>query len=51
MHIGEPVVAALETVRELLVIEAEQVHDGRLQIVDVDLVFHDGKTEFVRRRS
>ena len=38
MHVGEAVVAALEAVGQLRVVEAEQVQDRRLQIVDVDSV-------------
>ena len=41
MDIREAEVAALETIGQLLVIEAEQVHDRRLQVVDVDFVFDD----------
>ena len=44
MHIGQAVVAALEAERQAFVVEAEQVHDRGLQIVDVDFVLH-------RRRS
>ena len=47
MHIREPVVATLEAVGEPLVVEAEQVHDGGLQIVHVDFVLHDGEAEFI----
>ena len=42
MHVGEAVVAAVEAVGELLVIEAELVEDGRVQVVHVDLVL-DGE--------
>src|SRR5258708_18295670 len=41
MNVREPEVAALEAVGELLVINAHAVQDGRVQIVDVDRIFHD----------
>src|SRR5678816_680787 len=48
VHIREPIVTALETEGQLLVIESKQVHDRRLQIMDVNFVLDDGKSEFVR---
>ena len=48
VDIGQAVVAALELVRELRVVEAELVQDRRLQIVNVDLVFGGAEGEFVR---
>ena len=36
VHVGQPVVAALVLVRELRVVDAQQVQDRRLQVVDVD---------------
>ncbi len=47
VNVGETVVAAAVSVRESLVIEAHQVQDGRVQVVDVDLVFHGVPTEVV----
>ncbi len=47
MDVGETVVAALEAVGEAFVIEAEEVHDGGLQVVDVDLVLHAAETHLV----
>ena len=47
MHIGESEIPALETVGETLVIESEQVHEGGLEIVDVNFVFSDPKSQFV----
>src|SRR5262249_50225411 len=38
VDIGQPIIAALEAIDEPGVIEAEQMQDRRLQIVDVDLV-------------
>ena len=37
MHVGEPEVTTLEPVGELRVVEAEEVQDRGLQVVDVDL--------------
>src|SRR5690348_5911288 len=37
-HVGQAEVAALETIGQLQVIQAEQVQDGGMEIVDVDLV-------------
>ena len=34
--VGQPEPAALEEVRQLLVVDAEQVQDRRLQVVDMD---------------
>ena len=36
MHVGQAEVAALESVRQPLVVDAEQVQDRRLEVVDVD---------------
>ena len=47
MHVGQPVVSALEAVGQLFMIEAEQVHDGCLQVVDMNPVFDNTETEFV----
>ena len=49
MHVRQSVIAALEAVGELRVIEAQEVQDGRLQVVDVDFVLGDEVAEFVRR--
>ena len=38
MDIGQPIVAALEQERQPLVIEAEQVQERGVEIVDVDFV-------------
>jgi hypothetical protein len=47
VDVGEAVVAALEAVGEAFVVEAEEVHDGGLEVVDVDLVFGDLEAHFV----
>ena len=39
MDIGQAEIAALETIGQLGVIEAQQVQQRRVQIVDVDLSF------------
>src|SRR5206468_3210229 len=46
-HIGEAEVAAGVAVSQLLVIEAEQVQQGRVQVVHVDLVLHGVVAELV----
>ena len=47
MDVGEAEVAALELEGELLVVEAEQVQQGRVQVVDVGLVLDAVEAEFV----
>lgn len=39
MDVGEAEIPSLETVRQLGMIETQQVQKGRMQVVDVDLVF------------
>lgn len=48
MHIGEAEIAALKTVRELQMIEAEEVQNGRVEIVHVDFVLRRVEAKFVR---
>ena len=38
MHVGQAEIAALEAVGQLGVVEAEQVQDGGVEVVDVDSV-------------
>ena len=38
MHVGQAEVAALETIGQLRVVEAEQVQDGGVEVADVDSV-------------
>lgn len=38
VHVGEAVAAALEAVGELLVVDAEEMQDRRVQVVDVHRV-------------
>src|SRR5437867_10001372 len=47
-HVREAEVAASETVREFLMIESQQVKDGRMQIVDVHSILYRMVAEFVR---
>ncbi len=47
MHVGEAEVAALEAEGELLVVEAEQVQDRGVEVVDVDAVFDGAEAELV----
>ena len=48
-YVGQAEVAALEAVGQLLVVQAEQVQDRRLQVVDVDAVLGDVEAELVGR--
>ena len=47
MNIGEAELAALEAEGEAFVIDAHEVHDRRLEIVDVDFVLHGVETELI----
>ena len=47
VNIGEPEVTPLKSVGEFGVIEAEKVHDGRVQIMNVDFVLGGVEAEFV----
>ena len=47
MHVGEPEVAALEAEGQFGVIEAKQMQQRRVQVVDVYLVHGGVETEFV----
>ena len=49
IHIREAEISSGITVGELLVIEAELMQDGSVQIVDVNRVFRGLEAEFVRR--
>ena len=49
VHIGEAEIAALETMRQLGVIEAEEMQDRGMQIVDVNFAFGGEETEIVCR--
>ena len=47
MDVGEAELAALVAEGEAFVIDAEEVEDGGVEVVDVDGVFGDGVAEFV----
>src|SRR5262249_22124930 len=47
VNVGEAEVAASIAIRQLLVIETEQVENRRVQVVDVDLVPHRSEAELV----
>ena len=47
VDVGQAEVAAGVAVGELLVVEAEQVQDRGVQVVDVDLVLDGGEAELV----
>ena len=47
VHVGEAEVAAGVVVGETFVVEAEEVEDGSLEIVDVDFVFGDVEAELI----
>ena len=49
MDVGQAEVAAGVAVGEPLVVQAEQVQDRRLQVVDVDRVLGDVEAEVVGR--
>ena len=48
MDVGEPIIAAFEPVGQLLVVDAQQVKHGRVEIVYVDRVFNHVVTEIIR---
>ena len=50
MHVGQPEIAALETVGQLGVIEAEQVQQRGVQVVDVNAILDDVEAELVGLR-
>jgi hypothetical protein len=47
MHVREAEVAALESCGEFGVIEAEEMENGSVEVVDVDFVFDGVEAEFV----
>src|SRR5438552_13135725 len=49
VHVSQPVVSSLEFVGEPFMIDAEEVENGRLQVMDVDGIFYDVVAEFVSR--
>src|SRR5438046_4191108 len=49
IDVGEPEIAAAVTEREPFMIEAEQMQEGGVQIVHVDLILDGAEAELVRR--
>ena len=47
VDVCEAEVAALEAVGELGVIESKEVHDGGVEVVDVDAVFDNVEPKFI----
>ena len=47
VDVGETIVAALEAMGEFLVVEAQEVHPGGLEVVDVHGVLCDGESKLV----
>lgn len=47
MHVGQAIVAPGMAVRELRVIESEQMQNGGVEVVDVDSVRGDGRSDIV----
>ena len=47
MHVGQTIVSPLEAESQFGVVKAQQVHNGRLEVVDMDGVFGDGESEFI----
>ena len=46
-HVGQALLAALEQIRQLAVIQAEQLQDRGVQVVDVDAVLDGAEAELV----
>ena len=51
VDIGQPEVAAIVTIGELFVIEAEQVQDRRVQVVEVEISGHEETARTILRTS
>ena len=47
MNVGEAEVSALETVGELFVVEAKEMEEGRVEVVDVDFSIDYAEAKFV----
>ena len=45
--VGQPLLAALEEIRQLAVVQAEQLEDRGVQVVDVHAVLDGAEAEFV----
>jgi hypothetical protein len=51
MHVGQSEVATGISIRELLMIEAEQLQHRRVQVVDMDDIFDGLESEFIGGRD
>ena len=47
VDVGEAEVSALEAVGELFVVEAKEMKEGRVEVVDVDFAIDHAEAEFV----
>src|SRR5436190_19536045 len=47
-HVSQSEITALETIRELLVIEAETMKNRCMQVVNMNAILRDVKTKFIR---
>jgi hypothetical protein len=43
VDVGEAIVSTLESICETFMVKAEQVHDGGLEVMNMDFVFSDVK--------
>ena len=48
MDVREPIIATLEAMRESLVINAQEVQSGRVQVMNVDRVLNNVVAEIIR---
>ena len=48
MHVGQPVLPPLKLVGELLVVDPELVHDGCVQVMHMNRVFHNVVAKVIR---
>src|SRR5204863_2754789 len=47
VDVSEPIIAAFEPIGQLLVVDAQQVEQGRVEVVHVDRVFHHVVAEVI----
>ena len=47
VHVGEAEIAALEAVGEMLMLDPEQLHDGRLEIMHMDGLIDCVEAQFI----
>lgn len=48
MHVGQAIIASLESICQARMIETEQVQDRCVEIMDLNWIFNRVETEFVR---